>query len=267
MKELRVLFIGNSHTYFNDMPEVFKMITEAGQGIKVEVSMQAHPGVTYNWHLSQEAELRFALIHGRYDYVFLQQAAHTPRPDPEDTIRDGKKLIELVKKCGSTPIIVLPWAEKRFPENQAIMYDTYGKLAKETNTKYSPVGNIFERVLNENPDINLYWFDGEHCSPYGTYVNACCAYTLIFGESPVGLPSRGIDHIQGKEENMIGIKQLYLEYSKDQSNKELLNKFMEEYKKCFPPIWEKDKLYVNLDKDKALVLQQMIWDKYLSINR
>ena len=91
MKKLRVLFVGNSHTYFNDSPVVFKTLVEAGQDAEVEVSMQAHPGVTYGWHLSQGAELRFALMHGNYDYVLLQQAAHSPCPSPEETIADGKK--------------------------------------------------------------------------------------------------------------------------------------------------------------------------------
>lgn len=256
MKKLRVLFIGNSHTYFNDSPAVFKMLAEAGQDVEVEVSMQAHPGVTYAWHLSQGAELRFALVHGNYDYVLLQQAAHSPCPSPEETIKDGKKLIEYVKKCGSTPILVMPWAEKRFPEHQAIMYNTYNTLAKQCDVKFSPVGYVFERVLNERPDINLYWFDGEHCSPYGTYVNALCAYSMIFGVSPEGLPNTSIKHARGEAEDMIPIKELYAQIAKNPNDKDLLAKVKEEFENRFPAIWDKEELYITLDKEKAETLQK-----------
>lgn len=260
MKKLRVLFIGNSHTYFNDSPTVFKNLAEAGQDVEVEVTMQAHPGVTYEWHLSQGAELRYALVHGNYDYVLLQQAAHSPCPDPETTIKDGKKLIELVRKCGSTPLIVLPWAEKRIPEHQAIMYNTYTTLAKETGEKFSPVGYVFERVLNERPDIDLYWFDGEHCSPYGTYVNACCAYSMIFNQSPVGLPNKSIKHARGTAEDMIPIKELFAQIAQNPGDKELMAKVKEEYNTRFPAIWDKAELEYVLDPEKAETLQKMVWD-------
>ncbi len=260
MKKLRVLFVGNSHTYFNDSPVVFKTLVEAGQDAEVEVSMQAHPGVTYGWHLSQGAELRFALMHGNYDYVLLQQAAHSPCPSPEETIADGIKLVDLVKRCGSTPILVMPWAEKRFPEHQAIMYNTYTTLAKECGVQFSPVGYVFERVLNERPDINLYWFDGEHCSPYGTYVNACCAYSMIFGESPVGLPAKSIKHNRGEAEDMIPVKELFAKIAANPNDKELLAKAKNIFEEKFPAIWDKEELYVNLDPEKAEALQKMVWD-------
>lgn len=260
MKKLRVLFVGNSHTYFNDSPIVFKNLAEAGQDVEVEVAMQAHPGVTYEWHLSQGAELRFALLHGNYDYVIMQQAAHSPCPSPEETIRDGKKLIEYVKKSGSTPLIVMPWAEKRFPEHQAVMYNTYSTLAKETDTKFTPVGYVFERVFNERPDIDLYWYDGEHCSPYGTYVNACCAYSMIFDESPVGLPVNSIKHSRGEAEDMIPIKELYAQISKNPNDNELQEKVKEEFEKRFPAIWDKEELVYKLDPEKAETIQKMVWD-------
>lgn len=53
MEKLRVLFVGNSHTFFNDMPTIFQMFCREN-GIDAEVVMQAHPGVHLSWHLSQQ---------------------------------------------------------------------------------------------------------------------------------------------------------------------------------------------------------------------
>ena len=271
MKKLRVLFIGNSHTYYNDMPYVFKELAEAGQKIEVEVCMQAHPGVTYAWHLKQESEMRFAFIHGNYDYVVMQQAAHSPCPTPEETLSDGSKIIERAKQFGIKPVVVIPWAERKFPEHQLTMYNTYTKLSRENEVLASPVGYVFERVTNERPDIDLYWFDGEHCSAYGSYVNAICAYAVIFNASPVGLPCNSISSVGGKKEDMeyITSEMDTLRKATDgfkpsemdkKENAEQMAKLSSLYKEYFPTTWNADTLKVALDEEKCAVLQKWAWE-------
>ena len=70
IKRLRLLFVGNSHTFFNDMPE---MVAERFRedGYDCEVAMIAHGG----WSLGQlveEPEVQFNIHYGHYDYVVLQ---------------------------------------------------------------------------------------------------------------------------------------------------------------------------------------------------
>lgn len=67
----RFLFLGNSHTYFNDMPElVRRMCTESGF-CEAEVQMQAFPYVTYEKQLEWETSLRFAMVYGGFDYLIM----------------------------------------------------------------------------------------------------------------------------------------------------------------------------------------------------
>ncbi len=271
MEKLRVLFIGNSHTYYNDMPQIFKLLAEARQNVEVEITMQAHPGVTFAWHLKQESELRFALMHGNYDYIVMQQAAHSPCPSPEETLKDGAEIISRAKSCGVKPIVTIPWAERKFPEHQETMYTTYNKLAKDNNILASPVGYIFERATKERPDIDLYWFDGEHCSAYGSYVNALCVYSVIFGTSPVGLPNKSFSSISGNKEDYAyiagemdalriatdGFKPAEMEKPE---NVKMQADIMVEYKKYFSGIWEKDKIEAVLDEEKCATLQKWVWE-------
>ena len=68
-KDLSILFIENSHTYYNDMPRLVKL-RAIEEGFNCRVMMLAHP----NWFLSQHAEepeARFNILHGKYDYVVL----------------------------------------------------------------------------------------------------------------------------------------------------------------------------------------------------
>ena len=76
---MRILFIGNSHTYFNDMPAlVAKMAQEEGE--KCEVTMIAHGGWFLEQHAKEE-EVRFNILYGNYDYVVLQEHAHPFGPE------------------------------------------------------------------------------------------------------------------------------------------------------------------------------------------
>jgi hypothetical protein len=271
MDTLRVLFVGNSHTFYNDMPALFKKLAEADGNTRAEVTMQAHPGVTWGWHLKQGTELRYALVHGHYDYAILQQAAHSPAPPAEDTLRDGKEIIRLAKSCGVRPVVVIPWAEQRFPEHQAIMYNTYNKLIREQGVQGSPVGYVFERVQRERPDIGLYWFDGEHCSPYGSYVNAASAYAVIFGKSPKGLPPAAFCSPQGNAADF-GIVQKAMDQLRELThgfneaemakpeNAAILGKVMGEYGAKFPYVWDRDKLDFVLETEKCSLLQEWVWE-------
>lgn len=265
MKNLRVLFLGNSHTFYNDMPQIFKELCEAG-GDHAEVTMQAHGGVTYNWHFSQKWELRFAMLHGNYDYLVMQQAAHSPCPSKEETVRDGSALIDMARGAGVTPLVTIPWAERRDPPHQAEMYDIYGTLAQEKKVLCSPVGQVFERVFNEHPDIDLYWVDGEHCSPYGSYVNACVHYAQIVGKSPVGLPAMSYTCVTGTKEDMDQVQAMLAAAGANPENPQLKADAMAEYRRCFRAIMDQDAIRVELDADKTRLLQELCWEEVQKYN-
>ena len=176
---MKILFLGNSHTYYNDLPALFKKICKEC-GKDVEVSMLAQPGVTYEWHLTQYTDLRFALVQGGYDYIIMQQAAHEPCPSKEETVRDAGKIIEMARAQGVKVIQTLPWARIDIPEEFEKMKDIYYTLCEKYDVKMNPVGHVFEEIVKSHPDIRLHWFDGAHAGPYGSYANALCTYATLF---------------------------------------------------------------------------------------
>lgn len=195
---MKVLFIGNSHTFFNDMPRTFARLCKAGANINVDAVMLSHPGMTLEWHLAQYYELRYNLLFGKYDYCVIQQGAH-PFPGREETLRDLARIIDLCRKGGTKPVVTMTWAEKRFPENQQKMIDTYNEAAKEEDVLLAPVGKVWQHMLASHPEVDLFWMDGEHASPLGDYLIACVLYHVITLNSPVGLPNIGTDFLKGME--------------------------------------------------------------------
>lgn len=175
---MRVLFVGNSHTYFNDMPALFARMCGELTGEKPETAMLAYSGRSLAWHREEYFALRFALLRGNYDFCVIQQQAH-PFPGEEVTEASLREILPLCEKGGVRPVLFMTWAEKAHPENAAPMSRCYRRLAAEYGTLLAPVGELFEGFRGS--DIELYWRDGEHASPYGSYLTAAALAALLCG--------------------------------------------------------------------------------------
>ncbi len=188
---MRVLFVGNSHTYFHDMPELFARMCVELTGRRPELTMLAYSGRSLSWHREEYFALRFALLHGGFDYCVIQQQAH-PFPGEEPTEEGVRRIVSLCRKAGTRPVLYLTWAEEAKPENAAVMSRCYRRLAKEYDALLAPVGEVFEALRGAG--IPLYWRDGEHASPYGAYLAAACFAGLLTGSRELGkLSDRGFD--------------------------------------------------------------------------
>ncbi len=196
---MKVLFLGNSHTFFNDMPELFARFAEKTTGEKPEVVMLAYPGRDLDWHRKEYFATRFNLMHGGYDYCIIQQAAH-PYPPIESTLKTGAEIIDLCHRCGVKPVVYMTWAEKRFPENQQKMIDTCEKLASENNALLAPIGSVWQSVQQSRPDIELYHTDGEHAGPYGDFLIAAVFCKLLTGSISDEVSGMGFNFIRYAED-------------------------------------------------------------------
>lgn len=175
---MRVLFIGNSHTYYNDMPHIFAGLCRE-KGIDIEVTMLAHGGKGWDFHL-QEPEVRFNILYGGYDAVILQHTAH-PMGDPAVMNASGRQLIGLVREAGARPVLYMTWTKKADGESaQPAMSEAYRKLQQETGCELAPVGERWWKFHREHPEIELYAEDGQHASPDGSRLAASViAETLL----------------------------------------------------------------------------------------
>ncbi len=162
---LRLLFIGNSHTYYNDLPFLVRRLAE-NDGFGCEVAMLAHP----DWYLAQHAEepeVRFNILFGRYDYVVLQEHGH-PFAAEEDYRTAARALNALIREAGSIPVIYGGWAKKSEPERQAYMNTVNRRIAAEIGALPAPVGEEWQTYRESRPELELYAEDGGHASPEGS---------------------------------------------------------------------------------------------------
>ncbi|SFV03473.1 SGNH/GDSL hydrolase family protein [Butyrivibrio sp. INlla21] len=210
---MKILFIGNSHTYMNDMPQLAKQMIEDVTGEAVEVFMLAYSGRSLKWHMEEEYfSERFNILHGGYDFCVIQEQAH-PMPPKEDTVANVDKIIKLCRQVDTTPIIFETWAEKEKPENQAEMNRRYREIAFRQEALLAPVGEVWEHAkfeLKDIPDADLYYRDGAHASAVGDYLVAMVLTKVITGAIPsenfkksfdFSLPDDEWNHVKEKVED------------------------------------------------------------------
>ena len=175
-KKIRVLFIGNSHTYYNDMPELFRERAEKA-GFACEVTMLAHGG----WRLSQhvkEPEVSFNIRYGNYDYVVLQEHAH-PFVPYEEYKESVTALTDWIRAAGAMPVLYLSWAKKTEPEKQQEMTEAARRMAAETKALLAPVGEHWWEYQKAHPDAAFYQKDDAHATREGSVFAAIEIWNAI----------------------------------------------------------------------------------------
>ena len=174
---MKTLFIGNSHTYFNDMPGIFKEICKA-HGIDMHVTMLTRGGMGLDYHMNQE-HTRFNILYGGYDYVVLQHTAH-PMGDFDLMRKGAQTLVKWAKEAGSTPVLYQTWAKKGDEDFQPFMSGVYDLLGRELHALVAPVGNRWQQHRRLHPDTEMYFTDGEHASPAGSLLAAQVIFETLF---------------------------------------------------------------------------------------
>lgn len=89
---MKVLFLGNSHTFVHYVPARVTHFCQS-HGTDLETTMLTHPGMGLDWHLNQ-SQTYYNLRCGKYDVVVLQHNAH-PFPGRESLLKAGKAVADL----------------------------------------------------------------------------------------------------------------------------------------------------------------------------
>ena len=187
--EVQVLFIGNSFTYYHDLPKMISELAQAGKQRPMRHERETPGGCTLEKHWKDGKAL--AKIQSRkWDFVVLQDQSQAPLKQRASMFDHAKKFDAEIKKQGAKTILYMTWALQNKSEDQPAISKAYLDLAKELKAQIAPVGNAWEAALKANKKLGLHASDKKHPNTTGTYLAACVFYSTIYGKSPEGLPER-----------------------------------------------------------------------------
>jgi len=192
---VKVLFIGNSLTYYSDTPEIFRQLSErSGKDVLVDESLFG--GATLAYH-STLWETSTKINSQKWDYVILQGSSfNVAFPERHYIIEPTiVTLINRIKENSSETKIIffLDWTYRNgvtlwnvhytYEDFQLMLMQGARQLSIKLGMMIAPIGWAWNTVVRNRPDIDLFDYDGSHPSYNGAYLNACVYYSIIFRET------------------------------------------------------------------------------------
>jgi hypothetical protein len=201
-RKLRVLFIGNSYTIYNDLPWVTSQLSlSSGMDRPLEVKSVALMGATLKEHWDDGFALKEIRDGGPWDYVVLQGQSLQPIIAPEVLSEYARRFDGEIKAAGAKTILFVTWARHAHPEQQPAINSVYEGVARETGAALAPVGPAWQDALEADPNLMLYRNDADdHPAAAGTYLAACVIYSTIYRRSPEGLTAEISDRGMSRHE-------------------------------------------------------------------
>ena len=177
---MKVLFIGNSYTYFYDMPKLFEAECR-GRGAECDVDSVTAGGYTLEQFLSDENEFgrraKELLHQKKYDYVVMQEQSVRPASDPELFLDSLRRLMVFVRENGAKPVLYETWGRADHSGEltrlgwdhelmQTKLNESYGRGAAEHGAILVPAGERFHEAYRRGEPV--FDPDGSHPSEYGS---------------------------------------------------------------------------------------------------
>ena len=201
---LKVLFLGNSYTYFNDLPNMFVDLSRSGER-PVLVDSNTPGGYTLLQHSTNAISLE-KISQGMWDYVILQEQSQIPTIDywRYNSMYPAARLLDsLITEHNDNTAFFMTWGRKYggtqtiggyssppfvdFFHMQDSLSSAYTQIAGELSAILCPVGNAWATAVRMDSTVDLWQGDNSHPTLRGSYLAACVFYVVFFDESPVGL--------------------------------------------------------------------------------
>ena len=184
-----VLFIGNSLTYWNDLPLIVQALADSAGGQSLAVMVVAFPDYNLDDHRAEGTALR-AIGRGGWEVVVLQQGPSSLAENRAQLRASVGALNGEIRGVSATPALYSVWpsASRREDFDRAI--ESYALAAQDVNGLLFPVAAAWLAAWRRDSLLALYSADGLHPSVAGSYLAALVMYGVLFDRSPVGLPPR-----------------------------------------------------------------------------
>lgn len=187
--DYKVLFVGNSYTYYNDGVDFHlqKMLRADSSSDSINYVIEKIAVGAYTLEAHYNDPLTITKIKSqKWNTVVLQEQSTRPINNPGLFSEYAGKLDAEIKKTIAKTALYMTWANKDAPNDMDSLESSYLSVGKQLNAQVAPVGKVWEHIQKTNPQIELYISDNKHPTLSGTYTVACVFYFSMFKKNPVG---------------------------------------------------------------------------------
>jgi hypothetical protein len=178
---LRVLFVGNSLTYTNDLPRMVARLAEL-DGRSCETTMIAVANHSLADHLDSPRFQRE--IRAKWDFVVLQQGPSSLDASRQQLVRDTKAIAGLLKGTAARVALVTVWPASSRVQTWERVAESYRVAAEAVDGLWIPAGVNLRLAMQQDRTLKVLGADGFHPAMAGTYLAALTTYHSLTGSLP-----------------------------------------------------------------------------------
>lgn len=175
-----ILFIGNSLTYTNDLPELVKKQAKL-QGIKINYKLVAFPNyaIVDHWNNGKVQKL---ISSKKYDFVVIQQGPSSQSDGRAMLIDFGKKYSSFCEANNAKLCYFMVWPSLNYYHTFDGVIKNHKDAAAINNAILLPVGEVWKDYFDSTNNFHYYGSDGFHPSLAGSEAAAKVIVEYLFLE-------------------------------------------------------------------------------------
>jgi len=184
---LRVLFVGNSLTYTNDLPRVVAALARSGH-TTIEVGMIAMPNASIEDHWN-DGRARKAIASKRWDVVVMQQGPSSLPSSRANLVEWSRKLADDARAAGARCSLFSVWPDSSRRAYLDDVIESYRVAAVASGCTLLPASSAWKEAWKRSGRLSLWGADGFHPSEEGSYLAALTIWAVLTGEDPLMAPA------------------------------------------------------------------------------
>ena len=186
---LRVLFIGNSFTYSNDLPSIVEALAERAGRKRPAFKAVVFGGYGLEDHWAQ-GEARREISRAKWDVVVLQQGPSASTEGRLSLLEYTRRFSMEIRRSGARPALYMVWPSVERAKDFDRVSESYQLAAREVEGLLFPAGEAWRAAWKRDPHLKLYSTDGLHPTLMGSYLAALVIYEQLYGEAFKGARHR-----------------------------------------------------------------------------
>ena len=205
-KTYKILFIGNSYTYYNNMPARYFGELMKAAGYKVKIMSLTKGGWTLSGSANSQDELGkqvdMALTNQDFDFVILQEQSMTPAVNAGSFYGGVRRLNKKIRESGGIPVLYATWGRKQGSGDLAAtgltaetmtwkLAAAYEHMGETHDIPVAHVGLAFWDIIQNDRRITLHDPDMSHPNAAGSYLAALTLFARITGIDPTTVDYEG----------------------------------------------------------------------------
>ncbi len=187
---IRILFVGNSLTYLNDLPGMVRALADSANLPAVQTAQVAKPDYSLEDHWN-DGLARAVIAKGGWHYVVMQQGPSAVLANRVNLRQWVATFSDLIRSKSGTPALYQVWPQQVNFSDFDASSESYRLAALDVNGVFLQAGNGWRAAWVRDASLTLYAPDGLHASLQGTYLAALTVFGGLFHRSVVGMP-RGL---------------------------------------------------------------------------